>query len=342
MEPVIFTAEGFTTRISFEEEVSLSLPSDGHGLLYVFDTNTHRLFAADARPLVTIPAGEEAKSWSSVEKILQAGLANALDRKGTLAGVGGGVVGDVVAFAASIYMRGIRVVLFPTTLLAMVDAAVGGKTGINFGGYKNMVGSFLPAEEVRIGLASLASLPEREYRSGLAEVIKTAALGDEELFELLEARRDLVEHRDLAVMGEVVRRCVVVKTDIVAQDLTESGIRAFLNLGHTFAHALESASGLGALTHGEAVVWGMGRAVRLGVRLGITDPAYADRLLDLLRAYGFATRFDGLDEAALLEAMGKDKKTSAGALRFVFQRSLGDNLVESVPREEVAAVLREK
>jgi 3-dehydroquinate synthase len=342
MEPVVLSAKGFSTRITFGDKVNLSLPADNHGVLYVYDTNTHALFADPSLPSLTIAAGEEAKSWSSVERILQGGLDHGLDRAGTFVGVGGGVVGDVAAFAASIYMRGVRVVLFPTTLLAMVDAAVGGKTGINFGGYKNMVGSFLPAAEVHIGLEALASLPEREYHSGLAEVIKTAALGDEELFALLEKEQRRVMGRDTAIMGDAVRRCVLVKTRIVEQDLTESGMRAFLNLGHTFAHALESVSGLGVITHGEAVAWGMGRAVALGRRLGRTDPSYADRMLDLLHTYGFRTQLEGLGVEELLSAMGKDKKTSAGALRFVMQRRLGDNHVESVPPEDVAAVLREK
>jgi len=159
----------------------------------------------------------------------------------------------------------------------MVDAAIGGKTGVNFGAFKNLVGTFYPAREIRICLDFLVTLPEAEYRSGLAEVIKAAMLGDARLFELLESEPDAVRNRDPSVTEELVRRAVSVKAVHVREDLTEQGIRSHLNLGHTFAHALESVAGFGAVAHGDAVAWGIVQALRLGSALGITDPDYRER-----------------------------------------------------------------
>jgi 3-dehydroquinate synthase len=227
----------------------------------------------------------------------------------------------------------------PTTLLAMVDAAIGGKTGIDWGGYKNMVGTFYPASEVRVCVDALSSLPEREYGSGLAEVIKTAALGDEDLFALLERERERVLSRDAALLADVVARCAAVKVKVVNEDLTEKGQRAWLNLGHTFAHALEAVTGMEKFAHGEAVAWGMARAMDLGSRIGVTSPQWAARLTALLAAYGFSTRVDGVEPAALLEAMGRDKKRRGGGLRFVLQEEVCRTRVQEVDVSDVTAVI---
>jgi 3-dehydroquinate synthase len=330
--------EGFVSIISFPARLALDPPAGADRALLVFDENTAVAFGGGAGAAV-IPAGEKGKSWTSVESILAAALAQGLTRSSAIIGVGGGVVCDVAAFAASIYMRGCTAALVPTTLLAMVDAAIGGKTGINFGGYKNMVGTFRPAAEVRICLDTLATLPGREYRSGLAEVIKTAALGDAALFARLESERERVLARDPGIVGEAVRRCAAVKVKVVQEDLTEKGPRAWLNLGHTFAHALESVTGMERYTHGEAVAWGMARAMDLGVRLGVTDPAWARRLQGLLEACGFATRIDGIDAQALLAAMGRDKKKRAGGLRFVLQENLCRTRVQEVEPSAVLPVI---
>jgi 3-dehydroquinate synthase len=332
-------AQGFVSVVSFHDGFRLPRPATADRLLYVFDENTGRLFGSDERAAAVIPAGEAAKSWPSVEIILERAIALGLTRGSAIVGVGGGVVCDVAAFAASIYMRGCGLILAPTTLLAMVDAAIGGKTGINFGGFKNMVGTFRPAAEVHVGIAALSSLPEREYHSGLAEVIKTAALGDEELFGLLERERTRFLGRDAALLGEAVRRCAAVKVRIVQEDLTERGPRARLNLGHTFGHALESVTGMERYTHGEAVAWGMARAMELGMRIGLTRPAWAARMATLLEAYGFRTRIGGVDAGAILEAMGRDKKKLGGGLRFVLQEDICRTRVEEVDLPHVSAVL---
>ena len=295
----------------------------------VGDTNTAR-YLPDAGARFVLPSGEAAKSWQELERLLAAMLDAGLTRDSVVYGVGGGVVCDISALASSLYMRGCALVLVPTTLLAMVDAAVGGKTGVNFGGYKNMVGTFYPAQAVRLCPELLHTLPEREYRSGLAEVIKTALLGDGSLLDDLEQRREAVLSRDDGLLADVVWRCVQVKAGLVEVDLTEQGVRAHLNLGHTFAHALESVEGLGLWSHGEAVAWGLARAMELGVAAGITEAGYAARVRAILDAYGY--RLDPIPEAAsaIRAAMDRDKKRRAGEVRFVLQEQLGRTVVTAV------------
>jgi 3-dehydroquinate synthase len=221
----------------------------------------------------------------------------------------------------------------------MVDAAIGGKTGINFGGYKNMVGTFYPAHEVRICTGVLETLSDHEYKSGLAEVIKSALLGDRALLDTLETRRESVLARDPQVVREAVWACVNVKSDVVEQDLRESGVRAHLNLGHTFGHALESVGGLGSYSHGEAVAWGMAQAMELGVRTGLTDSAYARRVKNVLEAYEY--RIEAIPELAeaIRSAMNKDKKRQGNEVRFVLQRNLEETVVTSVDESTLMDVL---
>ena len=178
-------------------------------------------------------------------------------------------------------------VLAPTTLLAMVDACLGGKTGIDFLGYKNLVGTFYPASLIVVAPAGLRSLPEQEFRAGIAEAIKTAIIGDRALFDLLRDAKTEIDARDDGILAKIVRRSLAVKGRIVEEDPMESGIRAKLNLGHTFGHALESATGFSSWRHGEAVAWGIGRAIALGLRLGLTDRPFAEEVEALLRLYGF-------------------------------------------------------
>ncbi len=310
-----------------------------HGSLLVADENTIELCGSAAVPRVVLPPGESAKQWSSVSRIIETALESGIGRDGRIIGVGGGVICDIAAFAASIYLRGVAITLVPTTLLAMVDAAFGGKTGINFGGYKNMVGTFYPAADLLVAPSAVASLPEREYHSGLAEAIKSAMLGDTELFSLFEREPEAVLQRESATVRAMVERSLAIKASVVERDFTERGIRAWLNLGHTFAHALESVAGLGLWSHGEAVAWGMACALDLGVDLGITDRAYAARATALLERYGFRLRADGVGVDDLLQAMQYDKKVQSGAVRFVLQRDLGLTEVVTAPPDAVQAVL---
>ena len=280
--------------------------------------------------LCTIPAGESGKNWHSVDNILRQLLDHSIDREGTLYAIGGGALCDTAAFAAAIYMRGIRVVLIPTTLLCMVDASFGGKCGIDFGGYKNTVGSFHLAEKIYINLATLETLSHAEFHNGLAEVIKSALLGDETLFTLLRANRRRIIERDSELVLEVVQRSLAVKAAHVTKDYRDSGVRAHLNLGHTFAHALESLGGLREWSHGEAVGWGIAQAMKLGRRLGITDVAYARAVVEVLESYDFHTEIPNVDVAGLIRAMYHDKKRVGSALNFIVQRRLGETEMRAV------------
>jgi 3-dehydroquinate synthase len=320
-------------------EVLFRAPSESPGFLRVFDETTQSLFGAGVQRQVTIPAGERAKCWKSVEVVLERAASLGLGRDDAFVGVGGGVVCDLASFAASLYMRGCGLVLVPTTLLAMVDASLGGKTGIDFVGYKNLVGTFYPAPRIYIDISFLKTLPEREYLSGLAEVIKTAIIGDEELFSVLENSAQEVMDRKPEVVAEMIRRSLVVKGHIVQEDPWEAGRRAVLNLGHTFGHALESATSFSGWTHGEAVAWGMGRALAVGVRLGMTETAFAGRAQSLLQRYGFRLRADAsYDELA--PAFERDKKKRGGRVRFVIPRGLCDISLQEVPASALAEVLR--
>lgn len=307
--------------------------------LVVCDRNTSSYAGDGGLPMVEIAAGETGKSWESVTAIVSAGLREGLARNGLFIGVGGGALCDVAAFAASIYMRGCRVSLVPTTLLSMVDAAVGGKTAIDLEGAKNLVGSFYPAETVLIDLHVLETLPDREYRSGLVEGIKHALLGDPELLEMFRDRREAVRKRDPACVERIIRGSIRVKGDIVERDLRESGVRAHLNLGHTFGHALESTKGFGVLTHGEAVAWGIAKGMELGVELGITNPDYAEECRRLLVSYEYPVEGVEADACELLRFMRADKKRRSGAIRCALQGGPGQTVVVEVDDETILRVL---
>jgi 3-dehydroquinate synthase len=338
-EDLLFRFGEFQTRVRFSERGLAGELSEA-GCLAVFDRTVHRLHGGTAACAVILPAGETAKTWRWAERILAAALEAGLGRDGRLAGIGGGVVCDLTAFAASVYMRGCRLALYPTTLLAMVDAALGGKTALNLGRAKNLVGTFYPAEELVVWIPALASLPPRELRCGLSEAIKTALVGDPDLLELLRARRVDLLRADEEALAQTVRRCLAVKGRIVENDLREHGGRAALNLGHTFAHALESATGFRRYRHGEAVAWGLGRALALGVALGVTDRALAEELRTLLKAYGFQLgNPPGVAARSLLAAMRADKKRRDGTLRVVLLAGVGRAEVQAVAEEPVLAAL---
>ncbi len=332
------------TRVRFLPRSGLlgALPVES---LVVFDEHTFELFgaglAAASRPPVVLRAGEAHKSWPSVERILEAALEARLGREATLVACGGGVVCDTAAFAASIYLRGVRAILVPTTLLSMIDASLGGKTGIDFGGYKNMVGTFHPASEVRIATELLATLPERELVSGLAEAIKHALLSRGDLLSLLRERRADLLRRDAGLLAGVVARSLDVKGGYVAADFRESGIRSHLNFGHTFAHALESVSGFADWTHGEAVAWGIDKALRTGRLLGLTDPGYEEEVRELLLAYGYRLGLEERLVEPLLRAMKADKKRRGGSVRFVLQRRWGETLLSEADDDVVRRALGE-
>jgi shikimate kinase / 3-dehydroquinate synthase len=267
--------------------------------------------------LVVLPEGEINKTLSSVEAIWQRALAVGADRSSVLVGLGGGVVTDITGFAAATWMRGVPWVALPTTLLAMVDASVGGKTGVDLGAAKNGVGAFWQPSAVVCDVAYTATESARNFTSALSEVVKTALIGDAALLERIEANVAAVKARDLALTEELVRRSVRVKARIVGQDARESGIRAALNLGHTIGHALEAAGGFGRLTHGEAVSLGLVAALRLGRHLGLTPASLVQRVTSLLARLGLPTDLSREPLADALGLVGMDKKRRGSRVRFV-------------------------
>ncbi|UCF98739.1 MAG: 3-dehydroquinate synthase [Spirochaetaceae bacterium] len=328
--PLSYRFGEYTSKVAFFPSIDTKRLSGDSGTLLVFDKNTAGIPDSSQPALkVVLPPGERSKSWVGTQRILREALSAGLGRDGLIVGIGGGMICDLAAFSASLFMRGCRLFLVPTSLLAMVDAAVGGKTAINFRGYKNMVGTFYPAEQIWIAVSALRYLPEREFRSGLGEVIKTALLGDPVLFEILLNRRELVLARDSAIMEELVRRCVEVKARIVEEDLRESGERAFLNLGHTFAHALEMETKYRLWSHGQAVAWGLVQAAMLSETLGLADPSYTAAVQSLIRSYGFDLQ-PGRKPESVVAAMQVDKKKRRGKLRLVLQRGIGDTVVREV------------
>ena len=271
--------------------------------------------------LVTLPDGEEFKNWQTLDLIFDGLLENGCDRKTILFALGGGVVGDMTGFAAASYMRGIPFVQVPTTLLAQVDSSVGGKTGINHPLGKNMIGAFYQPLKVVCDLSTLDTLPARELSAGLAEVIKYGPIADLDFLGWIESNIDDLLAREPAALAYAVQRSCEIKAWVVSQDERESGIRAILNFGHTFGHAIEAGLGYGMWLHGEAVGCGMVMAAELSCRLGLVDLALVQRLTTLIQKAGLpvtAPRLAQDDNAGrYLELMRLDKKAQGGEIRFV-------------------------
>jgi shikimate kinase/3-dehydroquinate synthase len=293
-------------------------------------TIEHSLSEIGTRVLrIDLEPGEAHKNIASIEVIWRAALAGSVDRQATFVALGGGVVTDMTGFAASTWMRGVRWLGIPTTLLAMVDASVGGKTGVDLASAKNAVGAFWQPSAVLCDVHYLSTESQRGFVSALAEVVKTALIGDPEMFSLLEGNAERVAQRDLELTAELVRRSVRVKARIVSFDEREGGLRAVLNLGHTVGHALEAQAGYTALTHGEAISLGLVAALRLGEALGQTPKELTERTLDLLRRLGLPTTLSGQPLEAAAGLIGHDKKRAGTTVRFVVARGLGQ--VETLP-----------
>ncbi|MGC9311844.1 MAG: 3-dehydroquinate synthase [Sediminispirochaetaceae bacterium] len=330
-----------TEVLFFPQITAAALTVDSSAALIICDTNTEPLFPDKPYPHYTISPGERYKSWETLNDLASWAITEGAGRDVTFIGVGGGVVCDVTAFLASIYMRGTELVLLPTTLLAMVDAALGGKTGIDFEGYKNILGSFYPAGEVRIVPDILSTLPDREYRSGLAEVIKHGLLLDTDLYDLLKDKRKEVLSRDPDTTAELIYRSMQVKKNYIEKDPFERDVRGYLNLGHTFAHALESEGKLSAWTHGEAVAWGIDKAMKAGVLLGLTDREYAGAVRALLLEYGYNLDIKLTDIDSLMDAMQQDKKKRSGRVRFILQQRQGQTQYAEIPEAIIRRALEE-
>ncbi len=288
---------------------------------------------------IVLPDGEEEKNVDSLMQIFTALLENKCDRKTTLVALGGGVIGDMTGFAAATYMRGVPFVQVPTTLLAQVDSSVGGKTAINHPLGKNMVGAFYQPQSVLADTATLASLPDRELSAGMAEVIKHGAIIDAEFFRWQEQHIGELMQRDDAALAHAIRRSCEIKAEVVRQDEREGGLRAILNFGHTFGHAIEAGLGYGEWLHGEAVGCGMVMAADLSVRLGYLTPQDKARIVALVQAAGLPTVAPDLGEARWLELMEVDKKNEDGQIKFILLRPLGQATITAAPADALKATL---
>jgi 3-dehydroquinate synthase len=284
--------------------------------------------------------GEEHKNWESLNEVFDALLANKCDRKTTLVALGGGVIGDMTGFAAATYMRGVPFVQIPTTLLAQVDSSVGGKTGINHPLGKNMIGAFYQPRAVIADTATLDTLPDRELSAGLAEVIKHGAILDAGFFDWIEANIAKLVARDHAALAHAIARSCEIKADVVARDEREGGLRAVLNFGHTFGHAIEAGLGYGAWLHGEAVGCGMVMAADLSRRLGLVDDAAVARVRNLVKAAGLPVVAPDLGIERWIELMEVDKKNEGGAIKFILLKPLGSPSITNAPRDQLEATLQ--
>lgn len=275
--------------------------------------------------LITVPAGETAKSLATVQRCYDQLAAQRLERKSFIVALGGGVVGDLAGFVAATYLRGIPFVQVPTTLLAQVDSSVGGKTGVNLKAGKNLVGAFYQPRLVLCDLDTLKTLPPREYRAGLAEVIKYGIIYDEPLFRRLERYLPKLLRKQPAVLGPVIARCCEIKAEVVGQDETESGLRAILNFGHTIGHALEAISSYGKYLHGEAISIGQVAAAQLSCTLAGLPTEHASRITALFKRAGLPTtvKLSSAQQKTLFAAMRLDKKVSGGEVKFVLAERLG-------------------
>jgi 3-dehydroquinate synthase len=296
---------------------------------------------ASGREVVSIvlPDGEEYKNWTSLNQVFDALLANKCDRKTTLVALGGGVIGDLTGFAAASYMRGVPFVQIPTTLLAQVDSSVGGKTGINHPLGKNMIGAFYQPRAVIADTATLDTLPARELSAGLAEVIKHGAILDLGFFEWIEANTAKLVARDHAALAHAILRSCQIKADVVRRDEREGGLRAVLNFGHTFGHAIENGLGYGEWLHGEAVGCGMVMAADLSRRLGLVDDACVARVRALVQAAGLPVTAPDLGAERWIELMEVDKKNEGGEIKFILLKPLGSPSITGAPREQLLATL---
>ncbi len=292
--------------------------------------------------VISIEPGEASKSLDMASGLWQGLLELGADRKTVVAAVGGGVVGDLAGFIAATYARGLRFLQVPTSLLAQVDSSVGGKVGINLPDAKNMVGAFLQPLGVLVDTETLATLPDNEYRAGLAEVVKYGVILDADFFEYLETNAAEIGGRERDVLAHVIARCCRLKADVVEKDeREETGLRAVLNFGHTFGHAFETLSGYGKLLHGEAVAIGMVCAARLAERLGRVDAQFTARLHRLLQTLGLPVDVPPLHPTQIVEAMMHDKKVQHGELHFILPNRLGCvESVSGIAEEEIKAALR--
>ena len=340
MKKVHITAASGTSQVILGGSMGmLQSFTDAKRTVIITDRNVHQHHGHGfpQTELIIIEPGEDAKTLDSARAIYERFVELELDRGALVVGIGGGVVTDLTGFAAATFLRGVKFGFVATTLLAQVDASIGGKNGVNLNHYKNMVGTFAQPAFVLLDYDLLGTLPVVELRSGLAEVVKAAAIGDGELFELLERRRDEILALDRQAIGMMVEAAVAVKARIVNEDERESSTRRLLNLGHTFGHALERTVGV---THGEAVSVGMVVAARISQARGMLEARDTERLEALLTGFGLPTRI-AVDGAAVFDAMKRDKKRDGDEINFVLLEQLGGAVVEPIGLKDLEQVIHD-
>ncbi len=316
------------------------------GILKLWGTTLQESFTQADRSLAVLEMtdGETSKRLGAVEKLAEKMVDLGADRRSIVIALGGGVVGDVAGFLASIFMRGVPVIQVPTTLVAQVDSAIGGKTGVNLASGKNLIGTFHQPLAVLVDPDVLSTLPDREYRAGLFEAMKYGVIRNPQIFELMESQREALLQRDNDLLERLIVECVKVKADVVSADEREGGERRILNFGHTIGHALESATEYKHFLHGEAVGWGMVAAASIGKSLSVTDPETANRIIAMVLAYGLLPEVD-IDGRRVLQLLQSDKKTMAGVPHFVLATAIGkvdviNTVSESAVIEAVAKITR--
>jgi 3-dehydroquinate synthase len=324
----ILVGEGVSTRLG---EVVEELLPDVTRCVVVTSPSVGKLYGDAVREtlerispvMILVPEGEDAKTWSQAERLLGALVSQGFDRRSLVVALGGGSVGDLAGFVASIYLRGVRVAQVPTTLLGQVDSGIGGKTSVNHPTGKNLIGAFHQPSLVVCDPLLLGSLPSRELRSGLGEVVKYGVVADEELFKIVEAQGERLVEADPSVLTDVIKRCVVIKSRYVERDERDSkGVRAALNYGHTVGHALETLSNH-SVRHGEAVAMGMVAASRIAVELGLLNELDLDRQVKVLEGLGIETALPPINILEMLAVMRRDKKAEVGRIRFVLPTGIG-------------------
>ena len=298
----------------------------------LYAQRAQRAMTGVSTSVVSLPDGEQHKQWPSVSQVLDAMVNARVDRRGVIVALGGGVIGDIAGFAASVYMRGIRYVQVPTTLLAQVDSSVGGKTGINHPSGKNLIGAFHQPSAVVSDTYTLKTLPPRELSAGLAEILKHGLVADAGYFEHMVASTESLRMHDAAALAEAIAGSCEIKASIIARDEREAGERALLNLGHTFGHAIEAMTGYSRWLHGEAVGCGLVLAAKLSSLLGSLAPSDVKTIETAVSRAGLPTRVEGLSALNAIEAMRGDKKADAGQIRFIVLDRIGRASQRAVPQ----------
>lgn len=353
MDSELFPSYDIFLSDSYQElsDVLISLGLSGQKVCVVSDSNVSPLYGDSLQALLknagfdcysfTFPAGEESKNLGTVENLYRYLIENSFNRKDFLIALGGGVTGDLTGFVAATYLRGIRYVGLPTSLLSMVDSSIGGKTGVDFEAYKNMVGAFYQPNAVFLNIRALDTLPKRQFLSGMGEVVKHAFIRDSKYFEFLRENRELILSHDFDVLSEMIYRSLCIKKEIVQKDPTEKGDRAFLNFGHTIGHAIEKLSDF-SLMHGECVAAGCIAAAMISVVHGTLSVEDAQKIRQLILDFGLVSKVPNTDLAKLTEVCHHDKKADKNAIRFVLLRGIGNAYTDlSVTDEEIkSAFLR--